>query len=408
MIKRAGFIFLLLSLVSLPLAGCSAGANEPGGQGEVTVTIGALTDKTGPGSIALSLIDTALADMVRYYNEENLIPGVHLEIISYDGQFDPANDIPGYEWLRQRGADVLFTSVPSAAITLKPRVERDEMILFSLVPNREAVYPPGHVFGLSTLCEYHSYNLLAWIAENDPDFPRDRPARIGGAGWPHDYMLSTLAGAEEYARAHPDLYDWQGTYATSFQFNWQTEVEAFRDCDYVIPPTLMNNFVRPYRDAGYKAKFIGAAIHTGFFSKISQDDIWAEIDGMRVIMPNPWWNEDSEMIGLVKGVLERYHPGEAEEIMYTSNGYLSAYSVYCMLEMIRETVERTGPEGFSPAALYETANHFSMTIDGRVMDTLTPEKRLSRDWFVILEFDAEREELVRVNPDEWLPVMTEP
>jgi len=47
----------------------------------------------------------ALEDLVAYYNDSDLIPGVRLEVVVYDGQWDPARDIPGYEWLRGRGAD---------------------------------------------------------------------------------------------------------------------------------------------------------------------------------------------------------------------------------------------------------------------------------------------------------------
>lgn len=177
----------------------------------VEITIGNYSDKTGPAANAHSTIDMALEDMVRYYNEDELIPGVRFSVISFDSQTDASNDIPGYEWLKEHGADVFWTPMPSAPITLKPRVDKDMLALFTLAPHREAVEPPGYVFGVgSTLLEHHSYALLKWIAENDPDFPGDRPARIGGAGWSTGYMEAALKGAREYAQAHPEQYDWEG------------------------------------------------------------------------------------------------------------------------------------------------------------------------------------------------------
>ena len=375
----------------------------------VEIIIGNYTDITGPSANASAVMNMALEDMVRYYNEEDLIPGVRFKVINYDSQVDPSNDIPGYEWLKERGADVLYTYLPSAPITLKPRVEEDKLVLFSLVPDREAMDPPGYVFGPgSALVEHHSYALLKWLAENDPDFPTDRPARIGGAGWATGYMDAAFEGAQEYVQAHPDQYDWVGGHITGFKFTWQTEVEALKDCDYLIPPMIMNQFAEQYRSSGYTGKFIGTALHTAFFSTIDKADTWDEIDGMLLIMPDSWWNEECEMVDLAKELLERYHPGRLEEMMRTSNGYLSVGPVYIIFELIRETVNEVGPENFSSEAMYDAASDFSLEIDGRVTDSFNETKRLSRNWFAIYEYDAEKRDLIRVNPGEWLDVIQEP
>jgi len=66
---------------------------------DVVITIGSLSDITGPASNAMTVINMALDDVVEYFNDENLIPGVELKVVTYDGQLDPARDIPGYEWL---------------------------------------------------------------------------------------------------------------------------------------------------------------------------------------------------------------------------------------------------------------------------------------------------------------------
>jgi len=375
----------------------------------VEITIGNYTDKTGPSANPGSLINMALDDMVRYYNENELIPGVRFKVISYDSQADPAKDIPGYEWLKEHGADVLYTYIPSAPITLKPKLERDRLVLFSLVPAREATEPPGYVFGIgSPLIEQYSYTFLKWLAKNDPDFPTDRPARIGGAGWAADYMEALLRGAKEYAQAHLEQYDWAGGHLTNFTFTWQTEVEALKGCDYVFPPAMMNHFVEESQSSGYTGKFIGTAYHTAFFNFIDKGNLWGKIDGMRIIMSNSWWNEKSKVVDLAKELLEKYHPGQLEEVMRTSNGYLTVGTIYIIFELIRKTVNEVGPDNFSSQALYNAANDFSLTIDGRETDSFNETKRLSRNWFAIYDFDAEKRDLVRLNPNEWLNVVQEP
>ena len=170
----------------------------------------------------------------------------------------------------------------------------------------------------------------------------------------------------------------------------------------------MNQFVEQSRTAGFEGKFIGTSVHTAFFNIIDEADIWEELDGMILIMSNLWWNEDAEMIRLSKYLLQKYHPGKLEEMMRTSNGYLIVNSVYIMFELIRKTVDEVGPEDFSSQALYDAAGDFTLEIDGRVSDSFSKTKRLSRNWLAIYKYDANKQDLVRVDPDEWLEVRREP
>jgi len=96
--KRAIAALLILVLV-VPLC-LSCGEEE---EGVVTITIGEITDLTGPASPAIIPLHWALADMVSDYNEKGLIPGVKFKVVSWDNKYDPSRDIPGYEWVRERG-----------------------------------------------------------------------------------------------------------------------------------------------------------------------------------------------------------------------------------------------------------------------------------------------------------------
>lgn len=148
----------------------------------VVITIGNHTDVTGMSADTLAPTTMALEDLARYYNENNLIPGVEFEVITYDGRFDPSRDEPGYDWLIENGADLIFTPVPSTAVILKPRVDDDKMVLFTTSLADEAFDPPGWVFAAgNTMGKFQAYTGLRWIAEIDPDFPQDRPAKLGGA-----------------------------------------------------------------------------------------------------------------------------------------------------------------------------------------------------------------------------------
>lgn len=402
-------ILLIPVLASLLLIGCGNGGNgtkapaatdtTPEPTGLKLITIGNLTDKTGVASTAMNVITMALEDMVAYYNEQALIPGVKLKVISYDGGYDPAKNIPGYEWLRERGADLIFDPVPESVETLKERGNNDQMVIFGMTASREGFLPPGYTFCGSALSDNLAYTFLKWIAENDPDFPKDRPAKIGAAGWTSALLEDYMDGIKAYAKAHPDQYEWVGGFVRDFGFSWTTEVQLLKDCDYVYPPMApIATFTREYRDAGYKAKFIGGDPHAAFMGTIRDARLWDELDGMLFIKECRWWNEEGELVNLTKELLQKNHPGSAQEIMRDGVGYFATLHVWITLEIIKAAVEAVGPENFNSQALYDAAQSTVLQIDG-VQYSFSPEKRYAPDHVGIYELRADGQDLFRVEPE---------
>ncbi len=404
-------VVLLLVLPLLVACGDSEEKTEPTGPvtspEPVEIIIGNLTDKTGASANALAPIDMALADAVAYYNDENMIPGVKLKVIEYDGAYKPSNDIPGYEWLKERGADLIFTNVPATPISLKSRVNRDKMVLFTSGGNRETITPPGYIFIPAILPEENAYTLLKWVSEKDPDFPTDRPAIIGGAGWSTPYNYALHDAMEEYAEAYPDKFQWAGSYTIDLGFNWQTEIEALKDCDYVMLPIAMVNFIKQYRQAGYTGKFIGSSAQLAFLYSIRDARVWDEFDGTLFVLPSGWWNEDTAIINLTKELLFKNHPDSAEEIMQDGNAYIAIDLINQILEIIAAAVETVGPENFDSQALYDAAQSYSQTVDGVVHASFTETKRTSMDYLGVYEARAAQEDLFRVD-EEWYPVVRPP
>lgn len=371
------------------------------------ITIGNHTDMTGIAANAMADITMALEDMAAYYNDSNLIPGVKLKVITWDNQYNPERDKAGYEWLKERGADVLWGNVASTAVTLKSILEQDGVVFFTAAPATDAFIPPGWVFACgNTLVQWESAALLKWVAENDPDFPKDRVAKVGGAFWNESYGADCLAGAKEYAMAHPEQYEWEGGYLSDFSFLWTTEVEALMDCDYVLTAVPMNQFVKQYRDAGGTAKFLGTDAHIAFLGQVRDDGLFDEIDGMYIVKPSRWWNDEGEIIALSKEILQTYRPNEAERLIQSGSGYLATQQIYQMLEIIKEAVATVGVENFNSRAIYDVARSFSINVDG-CPHSYDDTKHTSNDGLAIYEIRANEDDLFRVSSD-WIPVLYEP
>jgi hypothetical protein len=165
----------------------------------VEITIGNLSDLTGVGAAGFKLINLGIKDMVDYYNENNLIPGVEVKVVTYDGQYDPSKDIPGWEWLLERGADVIFAGPPHSVITLQSRADNNEVLLFTTSAGMDLFTGPGYLFSLGSIPQYEAWTLMKWIAENHWDFGANGPAKIGGAMWESPYDIAFLDAMKEYA-----------------------------------------------------------------------------------------------------------------------------------------------------------------------------------------------------------------
>lgn len=413
--KRSCFVaaIALMTAFILPMA-CNSDDEEtpvtpsnPLPRGENLFIIGNHTDLTGVSSQATGMINMALNDMKDYFNEANLIPGVKLDVISYDGQYDPSRDLPGYEWLLERGADAIFSPVAATAITLKPRLRGDGVVMFTVAPPPEAIYPPDWVFATGqTLIDYAIYTLLSWLPENDPDFPRGRPARIGAAFWNEAYGEACLRSAQAYAEAHPEQYEWVSGHLTNFTYTWGPEAAALKDCDYVMPPVPMTNFVKEYRESGYTGKFLGTDAQAAFLGLLDDAGLWNEADGMLLIRVARWWNDEGEVIDLSKRLLHDKHGANAERIIRSGNGYLSTQQMSVIFALLDHTVNLVGAENLSSPAIFEAAQSFSMTLDG-CPHSFTPEKRVSNDGLAVYELNGTIKDVVRVHT-EWLPVVYEP
>ena len=373
---------------------------------DVKITIGNVSDMTGPASNSLILVNQAMDDLVRYFNDENLIPGVELDIEHYDGQYNPANDKPGYEWLKERGADLIFAGLPNTPVTLKPFLEEDEMMCFSSTAATEVIDPPGWVFTMNAPTGAYAKTLLKWIAENDWDWETNGPAKVGGAGWYGPYWQELGEGAEQYCEEHPEQFTWIGAQLNNYQQMWDTEVAALKDADYVFPPGAgMMSFIPAYRNSGATAKFIGNDSHAPFFNYAAQAAGWDALDGWIFAMPNRWWNEDAEIPNLAADLIEAYHPGKYEDFKGGGSSYIGPIGqFYGPFMMVKETVERVGAENFTSQALYETATSFSMAYGESEEWNFTDTKRTPWNSLGIYKLSAAEQDLVRADP-EWQPIV---
>jgi ABC-type branched-subunit amino acid transport system substrate-binding protein len=393
---------MILAMVSGLCLGCGGGGEKE----KVVIVVGNISDMTGVASSALVPINYAMHDLANYFNDQELIPGAVIKVVDYNAMYDPAQDVPAWESLKEKGAKVMVTALPTTAETLKSFAASDKIPLWSLTASDAQLEPPGWVFCAEAPTSALINTLLEWISESDTDFPADRRAKIGSAGWEEPYAISIRDAVKEYAQAHSDKFEWvAGMLAPMGVMTWSGEVEALKDCDYVVPPSTgvgMSTFMKEYRDKGYHAKFLGTDAHCAYRGLAIDAIGWAGVDGMLTTQPSRWWNETSDIVDLANTLIDENHSGQAAGIEYSGIGYIgSIHQLYAFYQVLQQAVKDVGAKNFDGQAFYDTAIGFKMSWTGYEEWGFTSTKRYTWNATGIYEWSAQQEDIVRKVPD-WL------
>ena len=285
-------------------------------------------------------------------------------------------------------------------------VDRDEVVLFASSAQDILIGEPVYAFTAGTHPADLYYTFLDWIAEYDWDYETNGPAKIGLAGWAVNIEYAMAEGLEEFCDDNPEKFEWKGAYLTDMGFVWQSEVQALKDCDYVIPPPgSLVTFVKEYSEANGKARFLGSDPHIALFTLISDAGMWDEIDDMLIIRESKWWNEEGELIDLINKLMNEYHSAaEIEKIMRAGVSYLATSQFYIMMEIIQKAAEAVGSANIDSQALYTAAQSYVLHLDGVQRYSFTDTKRFGCDNFGVYEVSAVDETLHRVGTER-LPII---
>jgi hypothetical protein len=389
------FLVAILLASTLVLA-----CGEGGGGGKTTITIGIITDFTGPTGSALMPLQWAFEDQIKYYNDKDLIPGVKLRLIGYDGRMDPSRTLSGYAWLKERGANVMCVIYDYDAAILKPFAERDKMPIISFIGLSSLAEPPGWVFIPNTCRERVVVSGLKWIGEQWDQ--SQGILKIGVVTFNGSSAIASDETLKAYCQNHPDRFDYVAGFREPVtQLTWAGQVQKLKDCDYVCFPgitgTMVATFMQQYRAAGGKARFYSDESIPAFWDYLIRTDGWSILDGTLCYISAAWWTDTFPVVDLAKELLLQNHPNEADETMMNGNNYLGGFvQAYFIVDLVRETVNEAGAN-FDGQALYNSAVKFSLSIEGVGEWGFSNTERVAGHQTKMYQISAQAKDLVAIS-----------
>jgi hypothetical protein len=255
--------------------------------------------------------------------------------------------------------------------------------------------------------------LMKWIWENHWNQSQG-PAKIGLWGWGEPAIYTIQVAMEEYIADNSGQFTDGGTCIVPFgSIVTSSDPYKLKDCDYItLLGFPMASFIKAYQDVGYSgATFIdpsmGAASYRGYFVDLIG---YERLDGTLTSNSSPFWSDDTPIVNLAKELLERYRPGQAEEVIYAGLAYCGGVqNMVCTFQILINAIEAVGgAENFDGQAFYDAAVKFKTggpLFEGYPQWEFTDTKRYLVDSVIISEFSASAQDLVSISG--WIPLVTD-
>jgi branched-chain amino acid transport system substrate-binding protein len=172
--KRLGIAILATALAALlVLTACTP---QPITE-EKTAQFGWIQPITGGGAATSQTLLMGWQDYVRYFSEQQAIPGVRIELLWRDTQLQVGLGIGHYERFVAAGMPLIAVGDPAVTAALKARYEKDKVVGFLIgAPTHEDMYPEPGWFYVNLLPMFERASVaLEYFVEN---WKEERPPRL--------------------------------------------------------------------------------------------------------------------------------------------------------------------------------------------------------------------------------------
>ena len=366
--RLAKVVVLVLAaalLLTVPgLVGCGGGTSAESRQ----IIIGILTDFTGPASFAVRPTMDGYMDGFKWFQENDPIPGVEIKFITYDQRTDPGRVPAGYQWLKGKGATMMYIISPTDRSLLADKFTQDQMpcegsSLDELSPNHPWSFAGWGSNGMEM------ETAMQWVMDHWDYSGKGRSPKIGHLSWTSASGKFHQWGADRMLQWYPDKFDWKGEEAVPMGTStFAGEVAKLKDCDYIwITPagTMPAFFVKEARARGYTGALLGGSnAFSGYWNLIRDAVAADQLYESYQIQWWPWWNEDLPLIDTAREIVLAYHADDTEARLSHSGPFSGLMNAMMAIEALKHAVAAVGAENVDGPAIRDGFLAINMTVEG--------------------------------------------
>ena len=161
--KRLGITIISTALIALLLVTACGPAPAPP-TGDKVVEVGCLVALTGPVGGASSYAFYAMQDYLEYFNDQDSIPGVEIDLVWTDTATVDSREISAYNRFIARGIPIIMTVIDSEKFVTW--TARDKTPMIALAQTEDIMYPPSWMYSIYPTWAESFYVWCQWIMKN--------------------------------------------------------------------------------------------------------------------------------------------------------------------------------------------------------------------------------------------------
>jgi len=368
--KRIGVILGLALAALLLFTACAPGPTVPEGK---KVEIGGIASLTGPGSSADQRSLLAWADYIRYFNEEEVIPDVSLQLVWRDSARSLDRWVSAYEVLKVDSIPVIMSNETVGMEARQSQLEKDQIPLTTANPVKEVVYPPGpgwYYFRAPTWGE----QFAVWAEYIMENWQEDRPPKVAIMAIDSSFGYQPIPEATDYAESlgmemlPTEVVPFVVLDATTQLLRLKGEGADFAYVSGLI--VTSGPILRDAERLGLLDQISFGGLEYSAGQQLI-DMAGPAAEGYRVPNTLPSFSEtEIPGIKLMEDVQMKYHGKVAAEPEYTSGWAVAA--ITC--EAVRRAVEQVGYENVDGPAIKEALDSIKdFDVDGLINISYTAE-----------------------------------
>jgi len=326
---------LLIGAMVIVVAGCSPAPTAPD---TGSVPVACVVELTGAAAGASQYPFATIQDYLDYFNEDQGIEGVTVELAWVDCRTQQASRVAAYHRFIEHNVPVML--MISGAEIFKTQAEKNEIPILGMAQTESIMYPPGWIYSVYPTWAESFAVWCEWILK---DWMETRPPRVTVIGPDAVAGAPAIEPARDYVEAMgiemlPTEY--VSSY-TPLDASTQLLRMAERGTDFVFIAPIFTTAVPVLRDA--ERLGLKETIQFGGLENTQSEGLLkasaGAADGYTAPRTNPFWKEtDIPGIRLHQDLRQRY--GRSVGFQGDEANSLTGIAVVC--EALKRAIDEVG------------------------------------------------------------------